>query len=97
MPSSVAAIHEIARVPHQALHVFDGSHRYCARTKDRFRSSRCFPELDEEVAREVLRADLAALFAAQADEGPFIAAHDDPGVRATDEGAAMTVVWTFAH
>ena len=47
------------------------------------------PKLDDEVAREVLRLDLAALLPPQPDEGGFIIAHDDPGVRAADECPAI--------
>ena len=43
------------------------------------------PELDDEVAGEVFRLDFAPLLAPQADQGGFIVAHDDPGVRAADE------------
>ena len=43
------------------------------------------PELDDEVAGQVLRLGLAPLLAPQADQGGFIVAHDDPGVRAADE------------
>ena len=47
------------------------------------------PELDDEVAREVLRLGLAALFPPQPHQGRLIVAHDDPGVRAADEVAAV--------
>jgi hypothetical protein len=47
------------------------------------------PELDDEVAREVFGLDLAALFAPEADQGGFVIAHDDPGIRAADEVAAV--------
>ena len=47
------------------------------------------PELDDEVAGQVLGLDLAALLAPKADEGGLIIAHDDPGVRAADEVAAI--------
>ena len=47
------------------------------------------PELDDEVAGEVLRLDLAALFPPQAEQGGLVIAHDDPGVRAADEGPAV--------
>ena len=47
------------------------------------------PELDDEVAGEVLGFDLAALLPPQADEGGFVIAHDGPGVRAADELAAI--------
>jgi hypothetical protein len=37
-------------------------------------------ELDDEIARQVLRFGLAPLFAPEADKRGFIVAHDDPGV-----------------
>jgi len=43
------------------------------------------PELDDEVAGEVLGFDLAALLAPEAEEGCFVTAHDGPRLRATDE------------
>ena len=46
-------------------------------------------ELDDEVAGEVLRLDLAALFPPKAQQGGLVIAHDDPGVRAADEVAAL--------
>ena len=46
-------------------------------------------ELDDQVVREVLGLDLAALFPPQPEQGGFVVAHDDPGVRAADEGAAV--------
>ncbi len=46
-------------------------------------------ELDDEVAGEVLRLDLAALFPPQPQQGGLVIAHDDPGVRAADEVAAI--------
>ena len=49
-------------------------------------------ELDDEVAGEVLRLDLAALLPPEAEQGGFIVAHDDPGVRAADEGAAVNPI-----
>ncbi len=45
------------------------------------------PELHDEVAGKVLRFGLAALLPPEAEEGSFIIAHDDPGVRAADEGS----------
>ena len=48
-------------------------------------------ELDDQVVREVLGLDLAALFPPQAEQGGFVVAHDDPGVRAADEGAAILI------
>ena len=38
------------------------------------------PELHDEVAGQVLRLGLAPFLAPEADQGGFIAAHDDPGV-----------------
>ena len=46
------------------------------------------PELDDEIAGQVFRLGLAPFFAPEAEQGGLIAAHDDPGVRATDEGTA---------
>ena len=46
-------------------------------------------ELDDEVAGEVLRLDLAALFPPEPEQGGLVVAHDDPGVRAADEAAPM--------
>ena len=43
-------------------------------------------ELDDEIAGEVLRLDLAALLLPEAEQGGLIAAHDDAGVGAADEG-----------
>ena len=46
------------------------------------------PELDDEVAGQVLRLDLAPLLLPEAEQGGFVAAHDDPGVGAADERTA---------
>ena len=46
-------------------------------------------ELDNQVAGEVFRLDFAALLAPQPDQGGLVVAHDDPGVRAADKGAAV--------
>jgi hypothetical protein len=48
-------------------------------------------ELDDEVGREVLRPDLAPLFLPQAEQGLFVLAHDDAGVRAADEVPAVSI------
>ena len=45
------------------------------------------PELDDEVAGQVLRLGLAPFLAPQAHQGGFIVAHDDAGVGAADEAA----------
>ena len=47
------------------------------------------PELDDEVAGEVLGLDLAALLAPEAEQGGLVIPHDDPGVRAADEIATI--------
>ena len=46
-------------------------------------------KLDDEIAGKVLRLDFTALFPPQPDESGLIVAHDDPGVRAADEIAAL--------
>ena len=46
----------------------------------RLRASVASPELDDEVAGEVLRLGLAALLPPEAEQGGFVVAHDDPGV-----------------
>src|ERR1700704_2460923 len=46
-------------------------------------------ELDDEVPGEVLGLGLAALLPPQAQEGVLVGPHDDPSIRATDEGAAV--------
>ena len=46
-------------------------------------------ELDDEVGREVLGPDLAALLLPEADQGLLVLAHDDAGVGAADEEAAV--------
>ena len=43
------------------------------------------PELDDEVAREVLRFSLAALLSPKPQQRSLIASHDDPGVGTADE------------
>src|SRR5262249_6424837 len=51
----------------------------------------CPSELHDEVAGEVLRFGLSAFLAPEANQGGFIMAHDDPGIRTTDEGAATCI------
>ena len=46
------------------------------------------PELNQEIAGEILRLDLAALFPPEPNAALLIIAHDDPGIRAADESAA---------
>jgi hypothetical protein len=50
------------------------------------------PELDDEVSGEVFRLGLPPFFLPQADQGFFVLAHDDAGVRAADEVSAIKSV-----
>jgi hypothetical protein len=54
-------------------------------------------ELDDEVTGEVLWFHLAAFFSPESKKRRLIAAHDDPGVRAADEAAAIGRVERPAH
>jgi hypothetical protein len=45
--------------------------------------------LDDQVAGKVLRLDFAPLFLPEAEEGGFVAAHDDASVGAADKGAPI--------
>jgi hypothetical protein len=49
-----------------------------------------YPKLDNEVAGQVLGLDFAPLFPPEAEEGGFIVAHNDPGVRAADKVATIS-------
>ena len=53
------------------------------------------PELDDEVAGEVLRLGLAPFLAPEADQGGFIVAHDDPGVGAANKAASICQSYTL--
>ena len=46
-------------------------------------------QLDDEIARLVLRLDLPAFLPPKAQEGAFIRAHNHPGVGTADECAAL--------
>ena len=46
-------------------------------------------ELDDEIVAQILRLGLAALFLPQPDQRRLVRAHDDPGVGAADEAAAV--------
>ena len=52
-------------------------------------------ELDNQVGRKVLRLDFAALLPPQPQQGGLVVAHDDPGVRAADEGCGCAL--NFVH
>jgi hypothetical protein len=49
----------------------------------------CDPELDDEVAGEILRLGLAALLPPQPQQSRFVVPHDDPGVGAANEIASV--------
>jgi hypothetical protein len=49
------------------------------------------PELDDKVAGQVLRLGLAALLPPQLEQGLFVLAHDDPRIRAADEGTTTGI------
>src|SRR5260221_2169035 len=49
------------------------------------------PELDDEIAGEVLGLDFAALLPPEAEQRIFIIAHDDAGIRPADESATICV------
>jgi hypothetical protein len=46
-------------------------------------------ELHQEIAGEVLRLNVAALFPPKAEQGVLVVAHDDTGVGTANEGAAV--------
>jgi hypothetical protein len=47
------------------------------------------PELDDEVVGQVLRLRFAAFLVPETNQGGFVVAHDNSGIRAADEGAAV--------
>src|SRR5262249_49188384 len=47
------------------------------------------PELHDEIVGEVLRLRLTPFLAPKLNKGGLVAAHNDPGVRAADESAAL--------
>ena len=51
-------------------------------------------QLDDEIARQVLRLGLAALFVSEPDQRRLVGAHDDPGIRAADDLAAVQLYRT---
>ena len=48
-------------------------------------------ELDDQVAGQVLGLGLAPLLPPEPEQGGLVVAHDDPGVRAADEGATVSL------
>jgi hypothetical protein len=55
----------------------------------RLRGSVTNPELDDEIAGEVLGLDLAALFPPEANEGGLVIAHDDASIGTANEIPAV--------
>jgi hypothetical protein len=54
-------------------------------------------KLYDEIAGQVLRLDLAPLLPPEAEEGGLVVAHDDPGVRTTNEIPAPMKLASFQH
>ena len=54
-------------------------------------------ELNDEIVREVLGFDLAALLAPQTKEGSFILPHNNPRVRSADETAPVIGCYGRLH
>jgi hypothetical protein len=48
-----------------------------------------------EVVGEILWLGFTAFFAPKSHKSSFVAAHDDPGIRSTDEGAAIEMTVYF--
>ena len=55
----------------------------------RFRASVTTPSWTMRLPREVLRRDLTAFLAPQAEQSRLVISHDDPSVRSADEVAAI--------
>ena len=47
-------------------------------------------ELDDEIARKVLRLGLAAFLPPEAQEGDLVSTHDNPGIRAADKASLLS-------
>ena len=86
MPSRVAAIQRFTGWMNPTLDVLDGLPRV-ALVPAPVQILGGLAELDDEIAGQVLRLGLAALFAPEAQQGGFVVAHDDAGVGAADEGS----------
>ncbi len=55
----------------------------------RFNSFSRFPELNDQIARQILRLGLTAFFLPKPEQLRFINAHDDPGVGPANKLAAV--------
>src|SRR5207237_936283 len=49
------------------------------------------PKLYDQIARQILRLGFSPFLTPELDQGRFVVAHDDPGVRAADEGTTIFV------
>ena len=54
-------------------------------------------ELDDEIAGQILRLGLAALFLPEPDQRRLVCAHDDPSVRAADETTTGKPIFLCFH
>jgi hypothetical protein len=57
----------------------------------------CQAELDDEVGREVLRPDLAALLLPEPDQRFLVLAHDDASIGAPDEVTAIIATVSYVR
>ena len=91
MPSSVAAIQRSTGCRTRCLDVFDRlpGVALVPMPVEGFGHE---PELDDEVAGQVLRLGLAPFLPPEAEQGGLVVAHDDPGVGAADE-ATTALIW----
>jgi DNA-binding XRE family transcriptional regulator len=88
MPSRVSRHPSQHRVPNLALNIADGLAGIALEPAPIEVLGRR-PELYDEVVREVLGLNLAALLAPEPKEGMFVFAHDNAGVRAANGCAAI--------
>ena len=49
------------------------------------------PKLHDQIVGQILRLELAAFFAPEPEQGGFVAAHDYPGIGATDETTPIQI------
>jgi hypothetical protein len=77
-------------VPNEALNVADAPSRV-ALVPAAVKLLGGGPQLHDQIGREILRLSLTAFLAPEAQQGCFVATHDDPGIRSADEGAAIEV------
>jgi hypothetical protein len=54
-------------------------------------------ELDDQDVREILRLDLPSFLTPQPNQRRLVVAHDDTGVRSTNEPAAVTLLFKSCY